>query len=79
MTETLKISIASPPDRQKVVAQIDFGNEQFAEINQDTNIVHIELYPRSDGQPWKLPLLDVLEILNSAQNKLLTFQSKLSK
>ena len=47
-----KIAIASPPDRLKHVAMIDYGSEQWAEINQERGDFVIEIYPRKDGTAW---------------------------
>jgi len=39
MTKELSISIAVPPDREKQVAEIFFGNEELAELNQEQGAV----------------------------------------
>jgi hypothetical protein len=62
-----RVSIASPPDRDKVVAMIDFGNEQWAEINVENKELQIELIPRQDGQPWRFRLADVVMAINTAK------------
>jgi hypothetical protein len=49
-----EIVISSPPDRLKLVAEIFFSGEQFAELNQESEEVAIEIYPRRDGKPWNL-------------------------
>ena len=43
------IGIGSPPDRDKVVAELDVGNVQFAEVNHESEIPIIEIYPGHDG------------------------------
>jgi hypothetical protein len=69
MTE-FKIDIASPPDRDKLVAQIMVGNEQCAEINQDGDELVIELYGRQDGQPWAFSYSSFASTLEAAKAKL---------
>lgn len=65
------ISIASPPDRDKLVAMIDFGNEQWAEVNQDFGILSLEVYPKRDGTPWTFPVADAIAALQKAEQQLL--------
>jgi hypothetical protein len=67
----LRIDIASPPDREKLVAQIVIGNEQCAEINQENDGLSIEIYPRQDGQPWVLDYGAFLTTLESAKQRLI--------
>jgi hypothetical protein len=66
-----RISIASPPDRDKLVAMIDCGGEQWAEINAESEALTIELYPRQDGMPWVFSLSDATAAIEAARNRLL--------
>jgi hypothetical protein len=43
-----RICLSSPPNRSKLVAEIFFGNVQWAEINQEKNALEVEFYPRPD-------------------------------
>jgi hypothetical protein len=70
MSQTARVCISSPPDRQYLVAEIFFGNEQWAELNQEGDILQLEIYPRQNGQPWSLSFQTVLEALNEANEKL---------
>ena len=65
-----KISIASPPDREKLVAMIDCGNEQWAEINQERARLEVEFYPRRDGKPWVFELEEAVAALAQARVRL---------
>jgi hypothetical protein len=65
------VTVASPPDRDKLVAEIFFGSQQWAEINQEKGVFEVEFYPRSDGAPWRIALPDALAALHEA-GKLLT-------
>ena len=40
MVEPIRVDLASPPDRERLVAQIMIGDEQWAEINQEGSIFH---------------------------------------
>jgi len=70
MTKQFTIDIASPPDREKLVADIFFGTEQWAEVNQEDGVLRIEVYPRRDGCYWLLTFADVVEALNEAKEAL---------
>lgn len=71
MSEEFRICITSPPDREKLVAEINFGNEQWAELNQEDGTLQLEFYPRSKkGEFWQLSFDEVLESLNEAKRRL---------
>ena len=71
MANELSISIAVPPDREKHVAEIFFGNEEWAELNQEDGTLRLEFYPRSKkGEFGQLSLDEVLEALNEAKKRL---------
>jgi hypothetical protein len=65
-----RICISSPPDREKLVAEIFFDNEQWAELNQEEGSLTLEIYPRHDGNFWQLSFEQVLEAMNEAKRKL---------
>ena len=71
MNETIRIDIASPPDREKLVAQIMIGDEQWAELNQDGEYLVLEVYPRQDGQPWVISFDDAIGTLTDARVRLI--------
>lgn len=71
MQDLHKICISSPSDRSNVVAEIFFGNVQWAEINQEHNTLEIEFYPRPDGQPWRIDFNSAIKALTEAKSKLL--------
>lgn len=64
------ICISSPPDREKLVAEIFFNDVQWAEVNQENNDLEVEFYTRPDGQPWKIDYSDVIRALHEAKLKL---------
>ncbi len=70
MKARYEISIASPPDREKLVAEIFFGDTQWAEINQEHGALEVEFYPRPDGKPWRIDYQDVTAALDQAKRRL---------
>lgn len=70
MTTQMRVEVASPPDREQLVAPILVGNEQWAEVNQETDRLQIEIYPRRDGSPWVFDLEEVLQSLAEASRRL---------
>jgi hypothetical protein len=67
---THKVILASPPDRDKLVAMIDFEDEQWAEVNQESGSLTIEVYPRRDGKPWVFDFDSVVIALERAKSRL---------
>ncbi|MBO2533953.1 MAG: hypothetical protein CW342_13955 [Thermoactinomycetaceae bacterium] len=70
MSKPWRICISSPPDREKLVAEIFYGDHQWAEVNQEGSVLQIEIYPRMDGQPWRIPYEQVIHVLEEAKKQL---------
>jgi hypothetical protein len=66
----LEIELSSPPDREKLVASILVEHQQWAEINAESEVLTLELYPRPDGQPWVFSLDDALGAIQEAKRRL---------
>jgi len=66
-----RISISSPPDRERLVAEVFADNAQWAELNQESANLTLELYPRQDGQPWVFDFEQALRVLQEAKERLL--------
>lgn len=66
----VEIVIASPPDRIFLVSEIFFDSEQFAEINQESGELVLEIYPRRDGRPWTIGYLEMITVLEEARFRL---------
>lgn len=66
----ITIDIASPPDREKLVAMLLIEAEQWAGINQERERLQLELYPRRDGKPWVIDFEDALASLSEARCRL---------
>jgi hypothetical protein len=65
----VEIMLASPPYREKLVAQLwveDF-TYALAEIDQDGPRPRIEFYDRGDGKPWQLEYEEVVTALSEAK------------
>jgi hypothetical protein len=71
MTYKHRICISSPPDRENLVAEIFFGDTQWAEINQESETIAVEFYPRPDGQPWQIDYQDAISALEEARRRLM--------
>lgn len=70
MEAIAEIWISSPPDREKLVADILFGNIQWAEINQEKEELEVEFYARPDGEPWRIIYEDAIKALEHARKRL---------
>ena len=70
MSDEVRICISSPPDRERLVAEIFFSGQQWGEINQEGSALELEVYPRQDGQPWRISYNAVLSALQDARERL---------
>jgi hypothetical protein len=55
MENIYRICISSPPDRKKLVAEIFFGDFQWAELNLEGEETQLEIYSKPDRTSWNLP------------------------
>jgi len=53
-----------------LVAEIFFGENQFAEINQEGDQLTVEVYPTQDGTPWSIPYSALVAALDEAKRRL---------
>jgi hypothetical protein len=67
---THTVNIASPPDRERLVAMDNYENEQWAEVNQESGNLMLEIYPRRDGKPWIFDLDEAVTELERAKDRL---------
>ena len=70
VTHSFRITLASPPDRDQLVAEVFVGSEQIAELNTQTGLVTVEIYPRQDGSPWLLDCTQLVQVLTEAKGRL---------
>ena len=67
----MHISIASPPDREDLVAEIFFGHDQWAEVSNEGGSLTLEIYPQRTGEPWAFSYDDALAAIQEARRRLL--------
>ncbi len=70
MEKKYKICISSPPDRDKLVAEIFFNEVQWAEINQEQGFFETEFYPHPSEQHWKIDFSAAMTALHEARIRL---------
>lgn len=69
----ITIQIASVPDREKLVAELWYGNEQWGEVSQECGIMKLEIYPKISENSfsiWSFDLSEVVVKLQEAQKSL---------
>jgi len=66
----MRVTVASPPDREYLVSEVFFEGDQWAEVNQESGSLTVELYPRRDGQPWRLDFEEAVAALLEAKQRL---------
>ena len=67
---SFEILIASLPDREKVVAEIWFGEFQFAEISRESEELAVQVFPHPRGAEWLFKYADLMEVLAEAGRSL---------
>ena len=70
MSREPEICISSPPNREKLVAEIFFGANQWAELNQEDGTLRLEFYPLPTGEFWQLSWDEAVGALEEAKRKL---------
>jgi hypothetical protein len=71
MGKAIEAIIGSPPERDGLVVQLfvkDGG--QWGEVFEERGKYLIELYPRSDGQPWRLDCDELRTVLEASVREL---------
>lgn len=63
--------IADVPDREELVAELLFDDEQWGEISKENGEVLLELYPQRSGEPWRFPPEEVERLINLARRDLI--------
>jgi hypothetical protein len=67
---SFKILITSPPDREKLVAEIWYENEQVGELSNDKSDMRLEIYPCPSDIAWKFDFSEFMEALRRAEIRL---------
>lgn len=63
------ITIASLPDRERLVAEVFYNNVQWAEISDETNQILIQFYSYPKQDHWEFFLDEALQVLKAARHK----------
>lgn len=66
-----RITIASLPDRERLVAEIIYDGVQWAEISQESDDLIVQFYPHPTEDCWEFSFDESMKILEQARNKLL--------
>lgn len=71
--EEFRVTVASLPDREELVAEIFYDHEQWVEITQEPGQERpiIQFYSPSVKEYWEFSLEDALEALELARKKFL--------
>lgn len=69
--EKFRINIASPPDREYLVAEIFYDNMYWAEISQETGELVVQFYEYPKQKYWEFSFDDAFEVLQQAKEHLL--------
>ncbi len=67
-----EIWITSPPDRERVVAEIWYDKMSWAEISCEDKDVVVQFYPQPTNGYWEFPFDEAIEILQKAKNRLVS-------
>ncbi len=68
--DKFRITIASLPDRESLVAEILYDGVQWAEISQETDELIIQFYSHPRQKCWEFLYDEALEALELARKKL---------
>jgi hypothetical protein len=70
--DKFRITVASLPDRERLVAEILYAGVEWAEISQERdNGLIIQFYSHPSKKYWEFPFEEAVKILEQAKNKLL--------
>ena len=69
--EKFRITIASVPDRENLVAEILYEGVQWAEVSQEKEELLIQFYSHPRKDYWEFSLEQALQALEQAKKKML--------
>jgi len=69
--QKFRITIASLPDREELVAEILYDNVQWCEISQEAGDLVVQFYAHPRQRFWEFSLDEAIEVLEKAKKKLL--------
>ena len=71
--DMIRITLASPPDRERLVAEVLVGSLQIAELSRDeesAGAIKLEIYPRPDGSVWVVDADAFIAAIDEARARL---------
>jgi hypothetical protein len=66
-----EIILASVPHRERLVAEVYYDKNYWAELSQEEEEVMIRFYSHPKKKCWEFPLDKALEVLEKAKRELL--------
>lgn len=69
--EKFRITVASLPDRERLVSEIIYDGVQWAEVSQETGDLIVQFYAHPQQRYWEFSLNEAIEVLEKAKRKLL--------
>jgi hypothetical protein len=69
----LTLQVTSPPDRENVVVEIWYDNQQWGEVSCETGEFRLETYPKPDPESrhiWTIELDELMAALEKAKSLL---------
>jgi hypothetical protein len=69
---SINILITSPPDRQKVVAELWVDDVQIAEVSNDYDELRVEFYSAPVPNQLSLSFTELIEALEQAKRNLVS-------
>ncbi|MEX0961945.1 MAG: hypothetical protein WDZ28_03715 [Simkaniaceae bacterium] len=69
--EKFRITVASLPDRERLVSEIIYDGVQWAEISQETGNLIVQFYAHPRQRHWEFNLDEAIAVLEKAKKKLL--------
>lgn len=69
--DKFRITVASLPDREYLVAEILYGGVEWAEISQKTGELTIQFYPHPMEDQWEFSFDEAFAALEKAKKSLL--------
>lgn len=66
---TWAVDVTSTPDLEKLRAEVWHTQGLFAYLEQE-NGLEIVIFSRDDGEPWRIPFDEVIDILEYAKSHL---------
>lgn len=68
----IELLITSPPDRERVVAELWRENVQLAEVSNEDGVLRIELYAEAATNRVVIPVDELEEALRKARKNLMS-------